>query len=568
MLKLSKESVVDFDKYIDRLSYLGYIYYNFDKIQYPKSRLDLLKASLSDYIYRFLLESSGGSVMGLQRASIQNYLLNVCKVPRSMLTVRKRDVSGEAYESISIDAEHLTAIKDRGFAVEFVDMYLQYTSLGSQIGLIEGLMRMKNEEVFKENGLGQKLYGVSHNINFSDAFRTYYSKFAHQQVPKQFLTALDAPKGYTMVKGDFEQSDLKIVYNMLLKDKSNVDVMFRYPDSYEGIARLVEDTKFSLETFKEDRNLYKQNTLSPVYGGTSASTEQAKKIIDNVNGYLATLPVYQEFKNRINKKIECGLPVVLNTYFGNSIEVSDLYNNSKKIMDRALNTPVQAGTSEVVVLCANSIMDKFAEYGITQENGGIYLYLNRHDELVFLLNNDYLEYSWIFQENEDIIIEGWMPLKIKFSFSDNYAIPNDALNNLAQGYYKPQESVNVDKLIRDALNSEYFIPCEDTKVYYVGTHTEGERTCIIFMNDKMDVEMAKEINSSNKDVILNAIINVIGEKHIELINENCTSACVYTTLVMEPISVSKGIPIVLKSDFSDGIYKSCLSEARLRFRRD
>lgn len=564
MLRLSKNSKVDFDKYLERLSYLGYIYYNLDKIEYPISRLKLLKSSLSDYIYRFLLEASGGSIVGIQRSSVKNYLLNVAKVPESLLTVVNRK-DGNNYTTISIDAEHLTAAKDRGFACEFVDMWLEYTSLTSQIGLIEGLMSLMSDSVTKKNSIGQTLYGVSYNISYSDAFRTYYKNFAHQQVPKQFLSSLDAPAGYTMVKGDFGQSDLKIVYNMLLKDKSNIDTMFRFPDSYEGMARLTEGSNFSLETFKKDRDLYKQNTLSPIYGGTSASTAQAQKIIDNVNRYLENLPVYQDYKKRIQKKIDCGLPVVLNTYFGNSIEIVDFDRNSKKIMDKALNTPAQAGTSEVVIMCANSILDKFEEYGITPENGGVYLYLNRHDELVFLLNNEYLEYSWIFQENEDILIEGWMPLRIEFSFTDNYLIDNPEIDRLAKTYYKTSEPINIDKLIESALKSEYFIPCEDTKVYYIGIYSDGGSSCVVFLNENKDVEMAKLVNSDNKDVLLGSIVNIIGEKHLELLQQNCTSVCVYTTMVTDDISVSKGLPIILKSNFSDAIYRTAIKEAKLRF---
>ena len=71
-------------------------------------------------------------------------------------------------------------------------------------------MRRKDSSITMKNGAGQTLYGIGHTIQFSDAFRTYYSEFSHQQVPKQFLTALDAPAGYTMVKGDFLKYDGKL----------------------------------------------------------------------------------------------------------------------------------------------------------------------------------------------------------------------------------------------------------------------------------------------------------------------------------------------------------------------
>ena len=566
MLKLNRNSKVDFDKYLSRLSYMGSIYYNLDKISYPLSRAVLLRNSLSDYIYRFLLESSGGAVMGINRDSIFNYLINTCKVPKSLLESKKNDGDG-VYYTLSIDAKHLEAVRDKGFAVEFIDIWLKYTSLKTQISLIEGIIKRRDPSNIKKNLHGQTLFGIGHEINYSEAYRTYYKNFSHQQVPKAYLTSLDAPAGYTMVKGDFEQSDLKIVYNMLLKDKSNVDIMFRHQDSYEGVARLVEGDSFDLDVFKENRALYKQNTLSPVYGGTSATTKQAQDVIDRVNSYLSTLDVYQEFKKRIERKIECKLPVVVNTYFGNSIEISNTKNH-KQLMDAALNAPGQAGTSEVVVMCANSIMDKFAEYGITQENGGIYLYLNRHDELVFLVKNEFLEYSWIFQDHEDIIVEGWMPLKISFSFSDNYAIDNDEVDKLAKSYYRELEPINVDKLIQDSLSTEYFIPCEDTKIYYIGTHSEDGRTCIVFLNEDLNVEMAREVNTENKDIVLSSIINIIGQNHIELRENNYTSACVFTTLVMDEVSAMKGIPIIMKSSFSDKIYMTCQNEAKLRFRRE
>lgn len=556
MLKLNKYSPIDFDKYMEHLDYLGFLYYELESMSYIQRRMDQEISTMADLVYRTMLECSAGKVIGTSRQNVIRFLTGFQGVPESLLLSTKKDSNnGKTYSTFSIDEKHLSKVYDRGYAKEFIDYYLKYKSKVAKHGLIKSCISQFQESGGIVNNKGKKLYKVTHNIKQNGTLRTYYSQFSHQQLAKEALVSIGVPDGYTIVKGDFAQSDLKIVYNMLLRDRSNLDIMYRHADSYEGMARIVEGSSFNLEKFKEERPLYKENTLAPVYGAESAVTEEAQRVVNNVNSLLETLPIYNKFKNRIKRKVDCNLPVVVTTYFGNKIEIESTFKGPKEVVDAALNAPAQAGTSEIIVACANAIMDRFAEHGVTEENGGIYLYLNRHDELVFLINNKYLEYCWIFQDTEDILVDDWMPLKIEFSYSDNYAIDNPIIDNLCKSYYKDVEPVNINALIEKGKNCEYFIPCEDTLVLYVGTYSDGGKTVICFLNKDTGKITYKEVNSESADIIINSIVQILSEKRNELFNKDITSVCVYTTLVVEDSSISKGIPIVFKRDFEDSIYR-------------
>jgi len=566
MLRLNKYSEIDFDEYVRHLEHLGFLYYEYDSMSFVQRKMEQEIFTISDLVYRTMLECTAGKVIGTSRNNVIRFLTGFMGVPESLLYSQKRDSdSGETITTLSIDEKHLSKVYDKGYAKEFIDYYLSLKSKIAKNGYIKSCMSQFQDSGGIKNSKGNVLYKVTHSISQNATLRTYYKQFSHQQLAREALVSIGVPDGYTIVKGDFAQSDLKIVYNMLLRDKSNIDIMYNCEDSYEGIARICEGSEFNIEKFKEERHLYKENTLAPVYGAESAVTTDAQKIVNNVNSMLQTLPVYNEFKNRIKRKVECGLPVYVTTYFGNKIEIESTFKGSKEVIDAALNAPAQAGTSEIIAACANAIMRRFAKHGITADNGGIYLYLNRHDELVFLLNNKYLEYSWIFQDTEDILVDDWMPLKIEFSFSDNYAIDNPVIDNLCKSYYKEMEPLNVKQLIEKGRNCEFFIPCEDTLVLYCGTYSEGDRTVICFVNKDTDKVTYKEVNTSNADQLVKSIVQMMSEVRMDLFDKDITSVCIYTTLVVEDTSISKGIPVVFKRDFEDDMYRRVHELAHEKF---
>lgn len=555
-LYLTKYSPIDFDKYLYHLRYLGYVYYDINSLRYESKIMKRQVDTMKYLVTLNMSQGSGGAIHTFSRYNIENFLIKYRNVPESMLWNKKTN-------SISIDQKHLSRVYEKGFAQEFISLYSDFTSLRSKSGLLASAVESCSPtDVVSYNG--ETLGKVTHNIKTTANLRTYYNDFNHQQLSKNALVAMKAPKGYTLVKGDFAQSDLKIAYNMTLKDRTNIDIMYKYPDSYEGMARVVEGSTFDREMFLEERQLYKANTLGPVYGALSAPTREASRIVNNMREYLSTLPVYNEFKTRIKKRVETGLPVTVKSYFGNSVLIDNL-KDPKGILDAALNAPVQTGTSEIVIACANVIMDKFAEYGITEENGGIYLYLNRHDELIFMINNDYVNYSYIFQECEDILVDDWMPLKIEFSYSDNYAIPNEQLDSLFKSYYKDLPPININSLIEKAKSSEYFIPCDDTLRLCVGVETRGERSVVAFYNMDSEKYTFNEIASNSPDEILKGISLIIGGKKKELLSRDITSVLVYTDLVLSDSSVMAGIPIVFKTGVDDSSYRKSKYAAREKF---
>lgn len=550
MLRLSRNSVIDFEKYKRHLSYLGFIYYDMD---YISKRLTVMQEQLDTMRYLlnvYVRECSGDVILNADNTGVRKFLINYRSVPENLLYTR---VKGEYKPSIS--KEVLSRVRDMGYAVDFIDLYLDFTSLRTKTGLVRSVL-YKCRESDTTSQDGSALYKVTHRFQENGTMRTYYNDFNHQQLDKDDLKALKAPKGYTLVTGDFAQSDFKIAYNMLLRDPSNIDTMFRYKDSYEAIARVLEGPNFSKEKFKEDRNVYKKCSLAPLYGAKSASTIKEKNITNMMGEYYNTLKPYKTFKNNIQKRMKLGLPIVIRTYFGTEVMVNTYGKQAANVLNSYLSAPCQTGTSEVVIACANSIMDKFAEYGITEENGGIYLAYNKHDELMFYLKNEHLQYSWIFQDNQNIVVDGWMPLQIEFSFSDIYGVPNDEIDKTFKSMYKEETPLNVDELIAEAEKADFFIPCEGVLEIAIGHYFDYDngRTIIAMIDLATDSVVYNEIMSVDPEKVVQSIILLINRNAENLKRNNITASIVYSTLMNVDKTFGGEVIVGFKCNYDNGLF--------------
>lgn len=550
MLMLDRNSKVDFAKYKRHLGYLGFIYYDIEylhkRVNFMQERLDTMRYLLNVYVR----ECSDNTIINADSAGIRKLLINYKGVPENLLYVR----DGRSYKP-SINKQVLSRVRDLGKAVDLIDLFLEYTSLRTKTGLVrKAFFKCKDSDVVANDG--SPLCEVSHKFEENGTLRTYYSDFNHQQLDYEDLKALKAPKGYSIVVGDFAQSDFKIAYNMLLRDPSNIDTMFRYKDSYEAIARILEGTNFNKEQFVEDRKIYKKCSLAPLYGGKGAFTEKENKITHMMGDYFNSLKPYASFKDNIVKRMKLGLPIVVKTFFGTEVMVNTYGKLDNNILNSYLSAPCQTGTSEVVILCANAIMDRFAEFGITEENGGIYLAYNKHDELVFYLKNEYMNYSWIFQENKDIIVDGWMPLEIEFDFTDRYGVPNDQIDKMFKGYYKDQPPLDVDKLIDNAEKAEFFIPCEGVLEVVVAHHVDvaNDRTVIAMLDVATEEVKYTEISTSDLNKVVESIVLLINRNAEYLKSKNVTAAIVYSTLLTYDKSYGSEITVGFKTSFDADLF--------------
>ena len=420
---------------------------------------------------------------------------------------------------------------------------MKYTSLKSQASLLKGLLDKKDSSD-KVNYLGEPLVKIKFNINEADNMRVYYSNHSIGSIPKDYIDCIEAPDDYLFVSGDFKQSDLRIAYSMMLKGEDNIDLINTYPDMYEVFARIYLGKDFDLDHFRENRNkLYKANTLSPIYGGTRGNTQFEQKFINSANRYLQTCPRYQKFKNRLQRKIDLGIPIVIDSYFGNQQTIEKYKGfktlNKNELLDKALNAPIQQGTSEIVIATERYIMEEFKKLGFTSNNEKIYAYINRHDELIFMIHKDLLPYSYIFQKAQTIKVDDWAPLKIDFSFSRVYNKGDKTMQQIAESYY--DKSLNDDFKVKYNPN-EYFIPTSDIfnvtvayctdeyNTYYVALYADEIEKCEFF-----------EIPNGSGDLLINEVYRKIAMSSKKLIKNNYNFVNVNTTIPIVERSVNLGV---------------------------
>ena len=160
---------------------------------------------------------------------------------------------------------------------------------------------------------------------------------------------------------------------------------------------------------------------------------------------------------------------------------------------------MQTGTSEIVILTVNKILDKFYELGYTPED--IHIYYTRHDEPIFIMKESIIKDTWIFKECSEIIVDNWTPLKMSFGFGYRYQEEDAILNGRIENVY----SLNEEKITKYEPDSdiEYsFYPLAKTlKVNLcimptpdgrslICIYNEDKATCSFFTANTLDEESA------------------------------------------------------------------------------
>lgn len=546
MLELTRNQKVDFDSYYDDLTYLGYIYINREKLN---SYLDYLPVKVSTE--RYLVEDvmttkSGCKYTDCTREGVIAYLKEIENCPDRYF--RNNKTQGESLSKKTT----LEPLLDKGLAEEFITKYMSYNTTKHNNGFLKGL---REESVKVDKPLSnddEPLSKLFFNYNKIANKRVSTSKPNVQGIPKNYNDIITAPSGYTIVSGDFAQADMRIAYSMFLRDENNIEIMEKCQhDIYEGYFKILLGDDFDLDDFKKNRQEYKKYALAPIYGDTRAETRKGWEIITKANKYLSMFPNYVEYKRRLNLKESAGFPIVVKSYQGSvALAENNMFDRSKSAVNFALNSPIQTGTSEILISVERAIVKEFEKLGVTKENGGLYVYMNRHDELLFLIKNEYLKYSYIFQDNSVVQVDDWFPLKIDWSYHKDYCIDEPSLDEYAKSFYKDVPPIKIKK-----TGFSFYCPTSDILELSIGVAPIlGTNDSVVSYLDTRKLKVGYfKISDFTAQKALDSVLSKILEARDTLINKDLQSIIVYSQLSIPNTISANGLMIKLENSYNGNL---------------
>lgn len=478
MLKFSKDSVIDFNLYEHRIRYEPHIFLNVKKMREQMLYDIMHEESLKKLAERIMCVNSGGMCNNVSNDQDKYRFLTEYQFCPDHYFTRSKNKRG-----YSIAKDILITLQDKGYAPEFLGVYLDYRTLEKKTDKISVIINTAKMFQDKDN-YGNELRRLPYKVEQQQNYRYNYNSYDIITIPKDYSKCVTAPEGRVLVWGDFAQADFRVAYNLLIRDEENQKIMDKYEDKYEGLARLIalaNNEKFDHGNFLKERNAYKTYTLGTIYGKNSCEDEEGRKFIRKLSAFLATCPQYVEFKQRIKDRLKLNKPVVMETYFGLPIAIPYQRGYDKDPMNKALNTPIQSGTSQIIVLTVNAILDKFYALGYTEED--IHVYYVRHDEPIFIMKSEVMRDSWIFKDCSDILIDDWTPFKSEYYFGYNYTSVDEQLMK----DYRQLCSINNHRMTIEVPEERMgkFIPIKRTLRLAIGLSETIEGATIAAIYDKV-----------------------------------------------------------------------------------
>lgn len=506
MLQFSRnKDKVDTEQYELNLRQNGFILCDKESMELQYLYDTALRDSLYVYAIDVMKCRSGYIYSELSRQVLYNYLTKVEKCPERYF--QKRGVQG-----FSLDLKKvIEPLYANGFAKDFLDVYRDYSSCASRCSSIKSILAgLQETDLIDVNGrkLGKLPYSVNKQLNLRYNYRNFDIV---SQLPKDYVENVTVEDGYFLAWGDFAQADLRVAYNLLLRNDENYKIMMETDDKYEGIAKLVMASigmPFDPVKFKEERKLYKVYVLETLYGTRAAQTKKEDEFVRRLRSYLDTCEKYKDYVKRIMKRMELNLPVITTSYFGYEQMVPPFKRTTNEILNFALNSPIQTGTSEVMILTVNRIIERFRALGYTEDD--ISVYMARHDEVVFKCKKSILEDAWLFEESSEIVIDDWIPLRLDFMFGYQYKHEDKDLTNLAR-MNAERNKWRITKERIDGCSSAGYFPVPDTIELKCHLVSIGGKTVCSIVSNKLQSVNTYLINSTEEDVVKNAVVGRVFE---------------------------------------------------------
>lgn len=519
MYKFNVNDEIDFDAYERLLTQRSYIVYDYkrmyDILKFEECRTETLCALALDC----MVYNSGGACYNLSSNCIIKYLMEYENCKEHYF--RNKKTQGYSLDSSKV----LDKLKANGYAEEFLDLYMRYKSSKARCDRIRKLL----DRCFTDAGVnkdGVALKKIPFQTRLEKNYRFNYRDNDIIAIPKEYNSCISVDDGYFLAWGDFAQSDFRIAYNLFMRSPENDKLMNAYEDKYEALARMVANvnsTEFDYDKFKAERQLYKKLTLATVYGTRNSLIPEEQPFISAMTDFLYKCEKYSEYERRLKDHIALKLPLVIDSYFHNEQSISK-YSENELLFD-ALNTPVQTGTSEIVVLTVTAILKEFYKLGYSEDD--ISVYYVRHDEPVFRISNKVKKDIWVLQQFNQIIVDDWTPLKMDFKFGYYYKLADEELtaelDSIIQRNDDKIEQIPIGNTIND------FYPIQ--KVFEISTTkllTPDNKVIYTFYNPVTHTVRYKLLEtplSDDRDYAINALseIAAIVNKHNYSVLKVCSN---------------------------------------------
>ena len=199
---------------------------------------------------------------------------------------KAKNVSGLSLDSKKVIAPILTDFKNKNNPFSYTDIitflenYQHMKRLGTLVGFGRNIFS-RAEESQEVNRIGEPLRKVRFTYTRSQNNRYYTKNENIQAMGKEYLSCIQPPAGYVLVSADGSQADFREACEMLFLDNPEFAEFYHAEptDKYKAIAKFIKarlGIPFDEEEYKESRKIYKELTLSTIYGKKDFSKSNLK----------------------------------------------------------------------------------------------------------------------------------------------------------------------------------------------------------------------------------------------------------------------------------------------------
>jgi hypothetical protein len=503
VLVFRKDDKVDFDEYEQNIRQKGYVLIDYNRFCKIEMYCRIRSHTLEMMAYNTMAVESGGHYPDMDKKSVINFLKRNHGITSDELINRKSKTKD------SLDQKNvLEPLLNKGKAVQFLEQYMGYKSYAAVANRGPGFKGfMDNQGDIGNNG--QPLYRVPVYPSRQENNRYNYRDPDIVSLGEEFKPSFAARRGYCLVSADLAQSDFRILLNTLLLSADLREFFVQYPDRYEGLFRKIcelYEVEFVEEEFREMRELYKVNALESMYGSKGKGGKSAQ-VVARMSRFYKSCERYLEHTKRIKRAVKLGKPIPVEDYFGFVQDIPIISGDTSHTENKCLNTPIQTGTSHIIILAVNRILKMFRDLGYSKDDVSIYKV--RHDEAVFEVKIEALKDAWIFKSAETLQVDDWTPLNLEFSYQYNYTEPDPGLTAMAYKSYEEHGEYIDDREIEHTGLT--FFPIKDTFECGIGIEGLGDKTLVVVYCEKLHQAKTLVLNTTDPQVILGAVHSVFVE---------------------------------------------------------